>query len=117
MPLFQDLAAQVPHKTAPSPPPERGRSTTPPIERIQAQLLPDVLDLEGVVDGIGGRVAPEDAEDLLGDRGGHVSQGFFGLSRAMGREQDVGASDQGMTGGWRLDRVDVGAVAPEPAGV
>src|SRR4051812_24924545 len=76
-------------------------SAAAPIERLPAQLLSDMLDPEGVVDRVIGHVAAEDAEDLLRDRGGHVPQGLLGLGRAVGCEQDVGASDQGMAGrGW-----------------
>ena len=88
-------------------PASKSHSPAPAIERLLAQLLADVFDLKRVIHRVMGHVAIEDAEDFLGDRGGHVPEGFFGLCRAMGGEQYIAAADQGVAGRGRLDGEDV----------
>ena len=94
-----------------------GRSAAASIESRQPQLLPDVLDLERVVDGELGWDALEDGHDVMGDHRGHVSQAFLRLRRTVGREHHVGPADQRVARRRRFFREDIGPVTPEPAGV
>ena len=84
-------------------------------ERREPESLAVGVDELRVVDRVPRGFAAEHAEDVLGDPRGHVPQPFDGLRGAVGGEQDVGATDQGMVGRGGLVLEDVAAVAPDAA--